>query len=177
MAKTLTLLLTLFIGLLAFGQDGIYRTADDLKSGKLFKVDSDTMEFYGKAYCKIGGVKKVFKVSEVFAAKEKGVLKRFFDGHVWEVLGGGNYYYWTFRNYGDHGTYYDGYAISAGIDGPLYSVRLLNSLKALAAKHSEFTAVYNCTASLIAAAPKNEVRGPGGGGIHDFVLKCLNQTR
>lgn len=175
MAKTLTLLLTLFVGLRALGQDGIYRTADDFKNGKILLTDSGTLEFYGKAYCKIGGVKKVFKVAEVFAAREKGVLKRFWDGHVYEVLGAGNYYYWTFRNYGDHGTYYDGYAISAGVDGPLYNVRLLNSLKALAAKHPEFTAAYNCTAGLMAAAPKNEIKGPGGGGIYNFVLQCLNQ--
>ena len=119
----------------------------------------------------------MFKVSEVFAAREKGTLERFVNGHIWEVYGAGKYYYWHFRNYGDHGAYYDGYALSAGPDGQFYNVRLLNSLKALAAKHPEFAAVYNCTASLMAAAPKNEVKGPGGGGIYGFVQRCLSPTK
>ena len=177
MAKTLTLLLTLFFGLRGFAQDGIYQTAEDLKNGKLLKVDSGTMEFYGKAYCKVGGVKKVFKVSEVYAAKEKGSLKRFWDGHVWEVYGAGKYYFWHFRNNGDHGAYYDGYALSLGVEGQLYNVRLLNGLKDLAAKHPEFELIYECTAGQMAAAPKNEVKGAGGGSIYGFVQRCLSPVK
>lgn len=178
MLRKLFLLITIFIVVHAFAQDGFYFTSADLKNGKFMATDANTLKWSeargGTIDYKINGVKKTVKFSEVFAIRWKAVLYRTWDGRLFSIDRAGYFYYWHYGVGGDHGMSYDVFALSEGIDGPLFKVGSLNGLKELADKHPEFASVYNCTSSQIEAQAKDKKpKGHGGGDTYGFIQNCL----